>query len=109
MSDLKTHEDALAQLEAPLHAAKHARHNHETLKNTYEQLHVLLDDDGKRVAQQKIADAEAAIAPAEETADKLHHECRLRGASLSRAIDEAAQRVLDARGEAHTETNILGK
>lgn len=104
---VKTAEDALAALEAPKHRFHHARHDLKSLKS-------LAVPQSPALAKMH-ADMIAAATSEESEAQKAYqehatlHEDKDKGAgNLVRNIDVAAQVVLDARGEKHTDQAFVG-
>jgi predicted nucleic acid-binding Zn-ribbon protein len=103
-------EAALSKLEDPRQRYHNARHDHATLADELAR------------AQEKHAGRPKMLAALQEEHDlaysahqdaKAEHEAHVqrfqdKGVDLSREIDHAAQAVLDARGEKHTETGIKG-
>lgn len=103
-------EATLSKLEGPRQRYHNARHDQATLADE------LARADEKHAKRPKVIEAlleahdEAAVAhrEAKEKHDAHANAFREKGVDLDREIDKAAQAVLDARGEKHTETGIKG-
>lgn len=91
--------DELRALEGPRQTYELAENTHATMRLLPEHHPALKALKEDLVNASKMALEKAAV-------DHVAHR-KAHGDTLHRKIDEAAQKVLDARGEKHTEKNIL--